>query len=172
MPGGSLILNEEWRDIKGFEGIYQVSNLGRIRMIEIRYPKLSDRNGYKSVALKGKNFSVHRLVAEAFLERKDDRHVVNHKDLDRANNNVENLEWVSQGDNVRHARIVGSYTSKVRNRSKRFVCNNDGKIWYIQRNAERYYGLNKGSISQFFNKRLKSINGYTFKHIDPPLETD
>lgn len=165
-------ISEEWRDVLGYEGIYQVSCIGRVRMIEVKYPKLTDRNGYRSVSLKGKTFSVHRLVAEAFIHKDNDNLVVNHKDLNRANNCVENLEWITQGENVRHARRLGAYTSKMRNRSKRFVCKTDNKTWLIQREAERHYCLSKGSISQFFNKKLKSVKGYVFERIDPPLDTD
>lgn len=100
---------EEWRDVKGFEGKYQVSNLGRVRNIKflghkrsfkqerILTPKI-DRNGYLIVHFSnGKkedyNPSVHRLVAMAFIPNPNNFPVVNHKDENKENNRVDNLEW-------------------------------------------------------------------------------
>lgn len=99
---------EEWKDIKGFEGMYRVSNTGKVYSIRrniILKPK-TDRYGYCVVCLwNGKNnhTTVHRLVADAFLEKPEGCNVVNHLDCDKKNNNVGNLEWTTVQHNTKHA---------------------------------------------------------------------
>ena len=111
-----------WKDIKGYEGIYQVSNDGCVRTFLkkdglVGY-KLCDKpkmmaiinkdNGYKYVTLskngKRHNHYVHRLVAEAFMGDIPNGYVINHLDYDRTNNNVENLEITTQLGNIDHSR--------------------------------------------------------------------
>lgn len=104
---------EEWRDIAGYEGIYQVSNLGNVRSIKssthagiIRKP---DRGwgDYPVVTLilksVRKRHYIHALVCAAFHGPRPPGHNVNHKDANRQNNHADNLEWVTQSENVRHA---------------------------------------------------------------------
>ena len=97
---------EIWRDIEGYEGLYQVSNLGRVRSLnykrtgKVQNMKLGTYpNGYKMVDLKKNNkrkaHLVHRLVAKAFIPNPNQLCEVNHKDEDKANNTVDNLEWCS-----------------------------------------------------------------------------
>lgn len=98
-----------WKDIKGYEGLYQVSDDGHVRRVKAHEPKiLKNREGlYYTVSLsqngKKKSFSIHRLVAEHFLDKPEGKAEVNHKDGNKLNNNVENLEWVSQKQNQDHA---------------------------------------------------------------------
>ena len=101
---------EEWRDIPGYENFYQVSNFGNVRSIrfnKIRNMKSWDSNGYRAVELCINNnrytVGVHQLVALAFIPNPENKPEVNHKDRNRSNNNVENLEWVTQSENVAHA---------------------------------------------------------------------
>ena len=97
--------NEIWKDCKGYEGKYQVSNEGRIWSIKRQiYLKQKDVNGYKKVCLmaingKKKFEYVHRLVALAFLDNPNGYPEVDHIDRDRGNNNLENLRWVSKSEN-------------------------------------------------------------------------
>ena len=102
--------NEIWKDIEGYEGRYQVSNLGNVRSLKFRNQKLiknltltTNNNGYKMVALNNKNktkfFLVHRLVATAFIKNPNNYPVVNHKDENPQNNHVDNLEWCTQSYN-------------------------------------------------------------------------
>lgn len=113
---------EVWKNIKGFDGIYQISNQGRVKSVErveimktgvkrkrketIRKATETEK-GYLIVNLGGRNsggnYRVHRLVAEAFISNKKELPEVNHIDLNKKNNSVENLEWVSRVENVRHA---------------------------------------------------------------------
>jgi len=109
---------EEWKDIKGYEGLYQVSNIGRVRSLTYRrcvngiktisqasiiLKSFDNGKGYKVVTLKKekkKNHYVHRLVADAFIPNPDALSEVNHRDFDRGNNNALNLEWCTRKQNI------------------------------------------------------------------------
>lgn len=102
--------NEIWKDIEGYEGLYQVSNFGRVRSfhcgkIRILNPK-APASGYKMVALRkngeDKHISIHRLVALAFVPGYAPTLVVNHKDEDTTNNAADNLEWVTSSYNTQY----------------------------------------------------------------------
>lgn len=109
---------EIWKDVKDYEGKYQVSNLGRVKSLIYKnnannriYKRekilklFHDRNGYLRVDLKmgkRKNAQVHRLVAIAFIDNTYNKPQVNHKDKNKENNKVENLEWVTNGENQLH----------------------------------------------------------------------
>jgi len=103
---------EIWKGIKGWEGVYQVSSHGRLRSFK-KEPGgriLSNKNakgGYFSIVLQNKGarrfVRMHVLVAEAFIPRPPDKQEVNHKDGNKQNNKVDNLEWATRRENVRHA---------------------------------------------------------------------
>lgn len=114
---------EEWRDIKGFEGKYQISNFGRVksllewhgnkhisqyRPMEKIVKPTDNGHGYLIVGLKNHNKRtsryVHRLVAEAFVENPKNENVVNHLDYDITNNRADNLEWCSTQENVLYSK--------------------------------------------------------------------
>ena len=103
-------MKEIWRDIEGYEGLYQVSNFGNIMSNNLyahKKPKLkkicNHSSGYASVSLskegRDKTYLVHRLVAKAFLDNPNGYEFVNHKDENKKNNNVENLEWCTKSYN-------------------------------------------------------------------------
>ena len=101
-----------WKDIKGYEGLYQVSEKGEVRRIlkSGKTKPVKPRDGlYYTVSLSKNNkytsFNIHRLVAEAYLDMPESNEPleVNHKDGNKLNNNVENLEWVTQRQNMLHA---------------------------------------------------------------------
>lgn len=120
---GVIGMSEIWKDIAGYEGLYQVSSLGRakslarwvrnnknggLRLIKEHFVSQTDNgHGYKIVGLNNKHISknkyVHRLVAEHFLSNPDGKKYVNHLDYDTANNAVANLEWCTQGENIAHS---------------------------------------------------------------------
>lgn len=102
-----------WKDIKGYEGYYQVSDDGHVRRIlkdgstKVLKNRKNRAAKYYTVCLskncEKKAFNVHRLVAETFLGVPDGALEVNHKDGDKLNNNLDNLEWVTQKENLIHA---------------------------------------------------------------------
>lgn len=130
---------EEFRDIKGYEGIYQVSNLGNVRSLDryVGHPQkgergrfckgitlklLSDKDGYHKVNLKkkqkGNNQIVHRLVANAFIENPQNKPQVNHINGLKNDNRLENLEWVTLSENRQHAYDTGLQNGENRRGKK------------------------------------------------------
>lgn len=113
--------NEEWRDIQGYEGYYQVSNLGRVRSLwfgKVRILKQGiNQKGYKRVYFnkdkKKKVYFVHRLVAEAFIHNPNNYPCVNHIDENPSNNNVDNLEWCTQQYNVNYGTGIKRMVEKI-----------------------------------------------------------
>nr|DAE52097.1 MAG TPA: homing endonuclease [Caudoviricetes sp.] len=120
-----VTVDEVWKDILGYEGIYQVSNLGNIKSLsrEVAMPNggvrlikelikvpSTDNDGYYHVGLsqngKMKTFTIHRLVALHFLEINPSKNIVNHIDEDKNNNKAENLEWVTHTENMNHGTIA------------------------------------------------------------------
>lgn len=106
---------EIWKDIKGYKGLYQVSNYGNIISFK-RYKKgkrlkLNYKNGYLYIKLhkdiKRKSFRIHRLVAIHFIDNPLNKEQVNHKDGNKRNNYYKNLEWATNQENVNHAWSIG-----------------------------------------------------------------
>lgn len=121
--------NEIWKDIEGYEGEYQVSNLGRVRRIsvkilkpEVRPVHLPYKYAQSRVSLKGRKYAVHRLVAQAFIPNPSGKPQVNHKDNNPQNNCVDNLEWVSAKENTRHALLNGFRKMKLPYEEYDYVC--------------------------------------------------
>ena len=99
------MIKEVWKDIKGYEGLYQISSLGRVKSIRnniIKKPSVLPK-GYLQICLnkkgKSKYISIHRLVAQVFISNPNNLPCVNHKDCNPQNNNISNLEWISYKDN-------------------------------------------------------------------------
>ena len=166
---------EIWKDVKGYEGLYQVSNFGRIRTpeklsknghhLKNKYLKLlKNQYGYKYIGIHKNgvrsNRFIHRLVAQAFIPNPHNYPEVNHKDENPSNNCVDNLEWCTRGYNNRYGtrmkRVIKSLSVKVVQLSL------DGslvKVWPSIRNASKN-GCYSSSISHCCQNRLLRCNGY------------
>lgn len=170
---------EIWKPIAGYEGLYEVSNLGRVKSL----PRKTSTGGimkpsttvwgYLMCALwkdgKGKSFSVHRLVAEAFIPNPGNKPTVNHIDCNKKNNHVDNLEWCTQTENVRHSVRLGHYESSgapnkpVIQREKHGQFEN--RFRSIQE-AARITGVPQQNISKCCQGRLNSAGGYLWMYAE------
>ena len=110
-------MREQWKDIEGYNSKYQVSNKGRIKSFKRKNSLILGHNitncGYQMVILykngKPKNCSIHRLVANAFVKNKSNKKFVNHKDGNKFNNKSNNLEYVTNQENINHAYKKGLF---------------------------------------------------------------
>lgn len=182
---------EEWREVKGYEGLYEVSNYGNVRSLarKVEYLKNGrvitqrlkgkmlkpgNHDGYKSVILcknrKTKSKQVHRLVAEAFIENPLNKQEVNHIDENPSNNNVNNLEWVTHIENSRHGtrgqRIAKANTGNPLTSRQIFQYTEDGELvgtYASPRVAEIETGFSRNSISSALYNNTHRLKGYIWK---------
>lgn len=172
-------MKEIWKDIKGYEGLYQVSNLGnvkRIRFINIHsnYPKEKmkskklRKDGYYEIALykngKGKSIQIHRLVAKAFIKEIDGKEYVNHINGIKTDNRVENLEWVTASENKIHSiNVLGKETKAVEQYTL------DGKFvakYMSIKQAGDKNNIRPSNISNVLAKRRKKTGGFIWKYAE------
>ena len=125
-------MTEIWKDIKGYEGLYEISNYGEVwsERKQGLLKKGKSATGYYSVSLyknkKQKIFLVHRLVAITFIKNKENKELINHKDANKLNNHIDNLEWCTYKENNNHARNLKLYPILKSEKSpKSKLCLND-----------------------------------------------
>lgn len=168
---------ENWKSIAGYEGLYEISDRGNVRSLNFKHTgktkilKFSDsRDGYFRVTFckEGirRNMFVHRLVAEAFIPNTNKLETVNHKDEDKHNNNVSNLEWMSRADNLRYGtrikRAADALSKPVQKLDK-----STGKLlatFPSTQEAERVTGISQSSIAKCCLGKLKSAGGYVWRY--------
>ena len=165
---------EIWKDILGYEGLYQVSNLGNVMSFWGKTPKLlragKSSSGYLFVILSNhnksrKNFKIHRLVAQAFLPNPNNYPQVNHKDENPLNNNVSNLEFCTQQYNNQY----GTRLERVSRALSKPVLQFDKNGIFINeypsiKDAARKTGVNQGDIVWVCRGKLKTAGGYIWKY--------
>lgn len=182
---------EIWKDIAGFEGIYQVSNKGKVRSLD-RYVQCADsiryykgrmmkqdkkKNGYLQVNLKrqkiNKQFLVHRLVAVAFLPNPEGFAIVNHKDENKENNSVENLEWCTHTYNNLYGeghrtRCTNARSGAIQKLAKPVLQYSlDGVFvaeYFSATEAGRKTGFRQSGISECCNGNQKTAYGYVWRY--------
>ena len=160
-------MKEFWKDIEGYEGIYQVSNLGRVKRVTTgRILKgCKDRGGYLVVSLSKngmyKTHKIHRLVAQAFIPNQENKPDVNHIDEDKANNLYSNLEWVTAKENNNHGTRIERTSHKIKAID---IVNGEYNIYCSIRDCSRKLGLSQGNICQCLKGRRKQTGGYIFEY--------
>lgn len=163
---------EVWKPVVGYEGLYEISNKGRLwsmprngtsgGLIKGAY----DKDGYLKYSLsksgKQSNFFAHRLVAESFVPNPENKPHVNHLDEDTTNNNSENLQWCTPKENNNH----GNHNLKVSmSKSKPIICMETGECYYGISECARRTGLHNGNISKVLRGVRKHTGGFSFKYI-------
>jgi hypothetical protein len=159
-------MEEIWKDVDGYEHLYQVSNTGKIRNKSKQLSPTICSDGYARVILSKhgvrKIHYVHRMVATAFLPNDSVLPVVNHKDQDRSNNSVDNLEWCEQRYNATYADAV-----QKRSRAVQMIDPNTNivlKTFYGVREAARETGLHFPNIIQACNGIYRTSGGYKWRY--------
>lgn len=176
---------EIWKDIREYEGVYQVSNFGKVKRLayEIKNPSpkangsilkfkehlLTPRkvtHGYLSVILykkgKPKNYKIHRLVAEAFIPNPDRLSEVNHKDENKMNNHIDNLEWVTHKENANY----GTRPSRIGNKHSKIVkCIETDIIYPSLAKAAEQTGIDSRRISDVCTGKMTMAGGYHWEYI-------
>lgn len=162
-------LQEIWKDVKGFEGLYQVSNTGKVKSVKHKdrgyehYIIPYNNQGYSMIGLrkngKLKSTSIHRLVALNFIENINNLPEVNHVDCNKSNNNVNNLQWISRKENQRHAIKNGlvpvkrgeeQYCHKLTDEKVREIRNNEN---LTHRELAKIYNVSKSTITRVKSRR-------------------
>ena len=188
---------EVFRDVLGYEGLYQVSNYGRVKSLErknIFYCGLRKKHlerptkekilnynksnrGYLQVCLtkdgKPKTYTVHRLVAKAFLPNLKNKKQVNHIDGNKENNNIDNLEWVTSSENNKHAFITGlNKPHNMRKVNQYDLQGNFIKQWnsIIDFLKENNLNLKNSNITTCCKGKRKNAYGFIWKYADEELQ--
>ena len=186
--------NEIWKPIEGYEGLYEVSSLGNVRSLDRldiykgkykRYFKgknlipIFDRGGYLQIMLskngKVQTYKLHRLVAKAFIPNPDNLPQVNHKDENKQNNCVDNLEWCDSTYNINYGtrnekhrqKMIGKF-GKENHTSKPIIqITKEGefvKKWDCAAEVERELGIHHSNICNCLKGRYKSTGGFIWKY--------
>lgn len=167
-------MQEEWRDIAGYEGLYQVSNYGRVKNAKtgrIMKPKNNGR-GYLCLSLhingKRKFYNIHRLVANAFIPNIENKPEIDHIDCDQSNNRTDNLRWVTRLENMRNPITVKNRPrGESSTQSIPIICIETGTLFFGSREAERKTGIAHQHISDAVKGKLKKVGGYHWRYATP-----
>jgi hypothetical protein len=189
MIWGDKMNNEIWKPIKGYEGLYEVSNTGKVKSIERTFTgkdgvtkSVHERILVLSLSMitkkhpiarytvelwkdnKRKRISIHRIVAITFLPNLEGKPQVNHIDGNPKNNNIENLEWATNSENVKHAYKTGLMKPKGKKPIKGTNLIT-GEIIYFDSvaNASKYFNVTEGSIKAPLKGYGRSKNGCGYK---------
>lgn len=182
-------MEEVWKPVEGYEEFYQVSNMGRVRSIDrivakgwrpyLKHGRVlapqARQHGYLSVWLytgdAKKQVSVHRLVAEAFCERKEGQDEVNHLNENKQDNRAENLAWCTRSENCSYGEKLAESRKKWRNRADRSkavrqytLSGEFVKEYPSLHEVRRQTGFGEGNICHAINGKYTHAYGYVWKY--------
>ena len=176
-------ISESWKDIRGSDGLYKISNKGKVYSVKSNkfLSQTKNHKGYFLVTIfvhgVRKTITVHRLVADAFLENPNNYPQINHKDEDKTNNNVENLEWCTCSYNVKYGngylkrKEKKSYLYAIKATKKKVIQMDKNfniiHIWDSISDAGRTLGINISDISNCCLKRKyrHTAGGYRWSFV-------
>lgn len=173
---------EKWVPIRGYEGSYEVSNYGNVRslsrVVEYKHggkgrfwpskiiKQWMPKNGYLTVTLKlenkGSNFMVHRLVGIHFIDNPNNGWQINHKDNNKLNNKVVNLEWVTQSENMAHAFKSGAHSGKGATHYKAKKITDGMNTFGCLQEAADYYNITRKVVWDMISERTGNKYNFTY----------
>lgn len=178
---------EIWKDIKGYENLYQISNLGNVRSLDRykvtkgRYGEMKakikgkvlipciNHDGYKEIVLskngKSKMYRLHRIVAEAFINNDENKNQVNHKNGNKLDNRAENLEWCTCKENIQHA-LKNNLIKCERRINQYDLKMNFIKEWRSISEIKRVLNISDSNIIKVCNEERNSAGGFKWKYQD------
>jgi hypothetical protein len=186
VPTDAKYMEEIWKDVPGYEGQFQASNLGRIKSLKrlgawverIRKLHLNKKGNYWEICITDKcgryfktMLKVHRMVASAFIPNTEEKPTVNHKDGNRLNNYVENLEWCTQKENMQHAWRTGlissakiraggrSYEKRISDFSVSQMRNEYRPGLFGYKRLAKKYGISKSLVCAIIKGRKRKASG-------------
>ena len=165
-------MKETWKPVVGYDGLYEVSNLGRIKRIRVLEPTRK-KHGYMQISLVGKNgvrksLRLHRIVAEAFVPNPEGKPQVNHKDENPENNRASNLEWATPKENTNYGSRTARATAKNGSRTPILQINPETMSVIAefpgQSAAARATGVSLPSINACLRGKQKRAGKYIWRY--------
>lgn len=170
--------------LKSLNYLYEINENGVLRNVKTKriVKGYTENNGYQRVRIENKGIggvvrtSIHQLVAEAFIPNPDNKPFINHIDCNKQNNCVDNLEWVTHSENMRHAYMNGLGTrgliehrentkKRITNGERIFPSISDASAWLVSQSKCSNISSGIAGISAVINGRRKTLGGYNWKTI-------